>query len=167
MRSGGRRRLPEKVYRLLDQADVILHAGDVVDQDLLHTLSSIAPTYAVLGNNDHGLESVLPGTRRLDLAGVPIAMIHDSGARDGRPSRLRRKFPDAEVVVFGHSHIPYNQIGLDGQLLFNPGSPTERRRQLHHTAGILDLDDGKVIDHQIVVVDGDADSTQAVSPSPG
>jgi predicted phosphodiesterase len=116
-------------------------------------LGSIAPTYGVLGNNDHGLEGVLPGTQRLDLAGVRIAMIHDAGSRDGRASRLGRKFPDAGVVVFGHSHMPYNQFGVDGRLLFNPGSPTERRRQPHHTAGILDLDDGNVVDHQIVVVD--------------
>jgi uncharacterized protein len=154
-RAGGRRQLPEKVYRLLDRADVILHAGDVVDHGLLQTLSSIAPTYGVLGNNDRGLEGVLPSTQRLDLVGVRIGMIHDSGARDGRASRLRRKFPDAGVVVFGHSHMPYNQFGLDGQLLFNPGSPTERRRQPHHTAGILELDDGKVVDHQIVVVDAE------------
>jgi putative phosphoesterase len=152
IRAGGRRQLPEDVYRLLDRADAVLHAGDVVDHSLLDTLRSIAPTYAVLGNNDLTMGATLPGSRRLELGGVRIAMIHDSGARDGRAARLHRKFPDAAVVVFGHSHIPCNEFGVDGQLLFNPGSPTERRSQPHHTAGLLELDDGQVVNHQIVVV---------------
>jgi putative phosphoesterase len=152
IRAGGRRQLPEAVYRLLDGADAVLHAGDVVDDSLLATLRSIAPTYAVLGNNDRALEGSLPGTRQFELGGVPIAMVHDSGARDGRAARLHRKFPYAAVVVFGHSHTPCNEFGIDGQLLFNPGSPTERRAQPHHTAGILEVDSGTVLDHRIIVV---------------
>jgi putative phosphoesterase len=152
LRTGGRRRLPEPAERILATADVILHAGDVLDEGVLADLATVAPTYAVLGNNDHGLVSVLRPTRVLDLEGVTVGMIHDSGASAGRPGRMRRRFPDADVVVFGHSHQPLDAEGLDGQRLFNPGSPTERRGQPHHTVGILELGGGEVLDHQIVVV---------------
>jgi uncharacterized protein len=153
MRAGGRRQLPEAAYRILDQADVILHAGDVLDGDVLAGLATIAPLYAVLGNNDRSLVGVLPITRIVDLEGVRVGMIHDGGARVGRAGRLRRKFPDAGVVVFGHSHVPVDQEGLAGQRLFNPGSPTERRGQPHHTLGILDFAGGELEDHRIVTVD--------------
>src|SRR5229473_2813311 len=125
MRERTKRRLPEVAYRLLDSADVILHAGDVVDDSLLRTLDSIAPTHAVRGNNDTALIGVLPETR-LDLDGVRVAMVHDGGPRRGRAGRLYRLFPEAAVVVFGHSHIPVDEEGIHGQRLFNPGSPTER-----------------------------------------
>ena len=144
IRTGGIRRLPDGVYQELEGADAVLHAGDVVDQELLHELSGFAPTYAVLGNNDHSLVGILPETRVEDLAGVRVAMIHDSGARTGREGRLHRRFPDAGVVVFGHSHIPHWGPGVDGQWLLNPGSPTERRTQPRHTIAVLDLDAGAV-----------------------
>lgn len=154
LRPGGRRRLPDGVYRALDSADVILHAGDIVTAELLHELSGFAPTHAVLGNNDVDTALAhLPETRLEVIDGVRVAMVHDSGPRAGREGRLRRRFPDADIVVFGHSHIPWNQRGSDGQLLFNPGSPTERRAQPHHTIGILDLDSGDVIGHEVIVVD--------------
>lgn len=152
LRAAGRRRLPEAAYRLLDGADIILHAGDVVDESLLATLASIAPTLAVLGNNDLGLAHVLPVSRQVDLAGVSVAMIHDSGVRQGRAGRLHRRFPDADVVVFGHSHVPLDERSPQGQRLFNPGSPTERRSSPHHTLGVLEAEDGALIDHRIVVV---------------
>jgi putative phosphoesterase len=153
MRAGGSRRLPSAVYRLLDDADIILHAGDLVDASVLDTLASIAPTHAVLGNNDTSLVGRLPLTRSLELEGVHITMLHDSGPRGGRAGRLRRQFPRADLVVFGHSHIPLDVAGLDGQRLFNPGSPTERRSQPHRTAGVLELADGAIRSVQIVVVD--------------
>lgn len=153
LRPGGRRRLPDDLYRALEVADVILHAGDIVTADLLHELSGFAPTHAVLGNNDAGPPlSHLPEARLEVLDGVRVAMVHDSGPRAGREARMRRRFPDADVVVFGHSHIPCDQSGLDGQLLFNPGSPTERRAQPHHTYGVLDLEAGRVARSEIVVV---------------
>ncbi len=155
MRTGGHRRLPEGAYRLLDHADAIVHAGDVLDEGVLAGLASIAPVFAVLGNNDHGLVGVLPTTRVVDLGGVRVGMIHDSGAREGRASRMRRRFPDAGIVVFGHSHIPVDVEGDGEQRLFNPGSPTERRGQPHHTVGVLDLAGGEIRDHRIVVVDPD------------
>jgi uncharacterized protein len=83
---------------------------------------------------------------------VCVAMVHDSGTRRGREARLRRRFPDADVVVFGHSHVPWDGPGLDGQRLLNPGSPTLRRAQPHRTLATLDLDDGDVTASRIVVV---------------
>jgi uncharacterized protein len=146
--------IPARGRSELDRADVILHAGDVVVQALLDALGGMAPTYAVLGNNDSDLIGVLPLTRTLELGGVPIAMIHDSGPTNGRPARMRRRFPDAAVVVYGHSHIPDDQEGIDGQRLFNPGSPTQRRSQPRHTLGVLELGDGRVIAHRILEWDG-------------
>lgn len=153
MRAGGRRQLPEAVYGLLEGADIILHAGDVIDDSLLMTLRSIAPTWAVLGNNDLALAGMLPDRCRLDLGGLPVALTHDAGARQGRAARMRRRFPDAAVVIFGHSHIPCDELGDGHQRLFNPGSPTERRSQAHHTAGVLEVADGRLVDHRIVIVD--------------
>jgi putative phosphoesterase len=137
---------------VLVRADVILHGGDIVDDALLGELGALAPTHAVLGNNDGALEGVLPVTRELDLARVRVAMIHDSGPRRGREARLRRRFPTAHIVVFGHSHEPVDILGVGDQRLFNPGSPTERRRQPSHTMGWLTLADGQVAEHRIVVL---------------
>lgn len=153
VRDSGARVLPERAWRELRAADAILHAGDVVEPGLLRALGAVAPVHAVLGNNDDALRWVLPEALTLELGGVRVAMIHDSGPRTGREGRMRRRFPDADVVVFGHSHIPWNAEGLDGQLLFNPGSATQRRRQPHRTAGVLDLDGGRVRRAEIVVVD--------------
>ena len=152
IRPGSRRRLPDRAYAELERADVVLHAGDVLVEDLLHELRGFAPTHAVLGNNDVGLTGVLPEQRVLDIDGVRIGMIHDAGPRAGREGRMRRRFPDAAVVVFGHSHAPVDACGVDGQRLFNPGSPTERRAQPHHTIGTLDLSKGRVVGHGIIEV---------------
>jgi uncharacterized protein len=149
---GNRSRLPPRAWAELSSADVILHAGDVTGPAFLAQLRSLAPVYAVLGNNDAALSGVLPGTVEVDLAGVAIAMIHDSGSRAGREGRLHRRFPAADVVVFGHSHIPWNARGVDGQLLFNPGSATQRRRQPAHTIGVLELDGG-IVRADVVIVD--------------
>jgi putative phosphoesterase len=147
------RGLPDAAVAHLAIADAILHAGDILDAGVLGQLAAMAPTWAVLGNNDRTLTASLPHTRRLRLAGVTIAMIHDAGARSGRAARMRRRFPDADVVVFGHSHIPCDDEGVDGQLLFNPGSPTQRRAQPCHTLGVLDLAAGAVAAHRIVALD--------------
>ena len=142
--------LPDDVYAELDRADVILHAGDIMVSDLVHELECFAPTYAVLGNNDRGdLRGMLPEVRIEELGGVRVGMIHDSGPTKGREGRMRRRFPDCPLVVYGHSHIPYDGEGVGGQRLFNPGSPTERRAQPHHTYGLLDLADGAIRHHEI------------------
>ena len=152
LRDSAPARLPRRAWDELDSADVILHAGDITGPAFLARLRTLAPVYAVLGNNDGGLTGTLPDAIEVDLGGVAVAVVHDSGPRLGREARLRRRFPAAEVVVFGHSHIPWNQPGVDGQLLFNPGSPTQRRRQPHHTIGVLELDNG-IARAEIVIVD--------------
>jgi uncharacterized protein len=152
-RSWPNRRLPAAAVHELAGADVILHAGDITQAEHLTELAVHAPVHAVLGNNDPELVGVLPETLEIELAGVRVAMIHDSGPARGREARLHARFPDADVVVFGHSHIPWNAEGVDGQLLFNPGSPTERRRQPHRTVGVLELDEGQVRAARIVSVD--------------
>jgi len=139
------RRLPDAAYAHLERADVVLHAGDIVTGGVLDELSGFAPVHAVLGNNDHELVGVLPEVLELDLDGVKVGMVHDSGAAAGRARRMRHLFPDADVVVFGHSHVPLLAPGADGQTLLNPGSPTERRRQPVHTLATLDVEDGRVV----------------------
>jgi hypothetical protein len=133
---------------------LILHAGDVCVAEVLDELADYAPVRAVCGNND-GPDVVAwgaPETLELDIAGLPVAMIHDSGPAAGRTARMRRRFPGADLVVFGHSHIPLDQIG-DRVRIFNPGSPTDRRRQPHGTIGLLDIVDGRLKRAEIVEVD--------------
>jgi putative phosphoesterase len=151
---GPRRLLLDAVWSRLAGADAILHAGDVLEAGVLDILGQEAPVYAVLGNNDRTLVGLLPHTRTIDLGGVRIGMIHDSGPRAGRARRMRRRFPDAQVVVFGHSHAPVDEPGEDGQLLFNPGSPTQRRAERFHTLGELRIAAGAIQEHRIVVLDG-------------
>jgi putative phosphoesterase len=139
------------VERALPHCDVIVHAGDVVTRDLLDHLGSFAPVLAVLGNNDVTLRDELPERVEIELAGVPVAIVHETGTTKGRAARVRRWFPRARVVVFGHSHAPTNEWH-DGQLLFNPGSAVDRRRQPVCTYGLLDLVDGEVRRHEIVPI---------------
>ena len=152
MRPGSARRLPPAVYAALEEADLVFHAGDVVTGALLEELAGFAPTLAVLGNNDTELVGRLPEQRVFSVDGLRVAMVHDSGARQGREARLRRRFPTADLVVFGHSHIPIDAPGVDGQRLFNPGSPTERRRQPVHTYGRLRIAEGHLLSHEIVAL---------------
>jgi len=146
------RALPDAVWAAVDRADGVLHAGDVTEAELLDELASRRPLWAVLGNNDRSLAARLPEVIEETFGGVPIAMVHESGPRKGREARLHRRFPGARVVVFGHSHEPVDDIGIEGQRLFNPGSPTQRRRQPVATFGWLELDRGKVLEHRIVPV---------------
>jgi putative phosphoesterase len=132
---------------------MILHAGDLLDAGVLDRLAEFAPVHAVLGNNDRSLVGRLPLTLVLELDGVRIGMVHDSGPTTGRAKRMKRRFPDADVVVFGHSHAPVNEIGMDGQVLFNPGSPTQRRAQPVHTLGELRISSGKIISRRVVALD--------------
>ena len=145
-------KLPADVWDHVEDVDVILHAGDVVTGDLLDALRGRRPVHAVLGNNDTALVGALPDRLELELAGVRIGMVHDSGARTGRERRVRRWFPDARLVVFGHSHEPVDAVGVEGQRLFNPGSAVLRRRQPRRTVGRLELARGQVVGHEIVPV---------------
>ncbi len=125
----------------LRNADLILHAGDLMDPALLEELARYAPTRAVRGNLDPP-EAGLPEVLEFDIGGVPVAMIHDSGPKKGRRARMKRRFPDTRVVVFGHSHIPWLE-DEDG-LLLNPGSPTDKRRQPKFTFATLRVESGEV-----------------------
>ncbi|HET9289576.1 MAG TPA: metallophosphoesterase family protein [Actinomycetota bacterium] len=146
---------PPEVARRLDGVDLILHAGDVCRAAVLEELATFAPVRAVLGNNDEPDVAAwgAPDTLRLDLDldGLPAAMVHDAGPAAGRPRRLRRRFPGAELVVFGHSHIPLD-LTADGVRIFNPGSPTDRRRQPRGTMGLLRVEDGQLVEAGIVPV---------------
>ena len=148
-----KRDLPPLVWDMIGAADVVLHAGDIKTDQFLGRLASSAVTYAVAGNNDVDMTDPPPVERRLELAGVPVAMVHDAGPAFGRVRRMYRRFPDAALVVFGHSHIPVDIVGTAGQRLFNPGSPTLRRRQPHHTVGRLVLDDAAIVEHEIIQLD--------------
>ena len=134
------RTLPEGLAPYLECADLILHAGDLMDPALLEELAAHAPVEAVRGNMD---PAGLPETLELEFGGVRVAMIHDSGPRRGRRARVRRRFPEARVAVFGHSHIPFLE-DEDGLMLLNPGSPTDRRRQPRHTFALLRTEEGEV-----------------------
>jgi uncharacterized protein len=141
-----------QVLDAVARADVVLHAGDITSRHALAELEALAETYAVLGNNDHELQGLLPESRLLELDGVQIALVHDSGTKAGRPRRLQRRFPEADLVVFGHSHVPVDEVGENEQLLFNPGSPTQRRAQPHRTFGRLRLGRGRVLSRQIEIL---------------
>jgi uncharacterized protein len=142
----GRRALPAACVERMRAADVILHAGDFVEGSVLDALTALGPpVHAVAGNQDEpGLLMRLPRVRTVEADGARIAMIHDAGPAAGRLARMRRAFPDADAVVFGHSHIPLLETASDGFAIFNPGSPTDRRRQPSHTMGEAVADDGRV-----------------------
>jgi uncharacterized protein len=144
---------PPQVAEHLRGADLILHAGDVCTAAVLDELSQYAPVMAVIGNND-GPDVGAWGatdTAELDIGGLRVAMVHDSGTAIGRLARMRRKFPEADLVVFGHSHIPLDESGY-GLRIFNPGSPTDRRRQPAGTLGVLHIEDGQITTATIVPV---------------
>ena len=144
---------PPRVAEHLRHADLILHAGDVCTASVLTELAQYAPVVAVLGNNDGPdvAEWGAPETADLDLDGLAVAMVHDSGPATGRLGRMRRKFPGAGLVVFGHSHIPLDESAADLRI-FNPGSPTDRRRQPHGTLGLLRIDSGRLAEAAIIPV---------------
>jgi uncharacterized protein len=142
----GGRALPERCVELLREAEATLHAGDFFAIETLREIESVSrgPVYAVHGNVDRpDLRELLPETLVVDLDGARIAMIHDAGPSKGRLGRMRRRFPDADAVVFGHSHLPLHEEE-DGFQIFNPGSPTERRRAPRHSMGLLRA---KVFEH--------------------
>jgi uncharacterized protein len=133
----GSRALPPACVENLTSADAILHAGDIAELSVLEALEALGPpVHAVRGNVDSPeLQARLPLTTIVDAAGARIALIHDAGPSTGRLDRMRRRFPEAQAVVFGHSHIPLHEQ-REGFAIFNPGSPTERRRAPQHTMGL-------------------------------
>ena len=147
------KRCPAAVADHLATADVILHAGDVCVARVLEELSGYAPVHAVIGNNDGPGVAAWGATQtvELDLAGLRVGMIHDAGPKEGRLARLRRRFPETDLVVFGHSHIPLQ--ATEGNFrIFNPGSPTDKRRQPHRTLGLLEIDSGHLTRADVVTL---------------
>ena len=129
------RDLPAPLWAAVADADVVFHAGDWVDVALLDQLQERSSRLvAVYGNNDHGaLRERLPEIARVELEGVRFGAIHETGPAKGREVRCASQFPDVDVLVFGHSHIPWDTTTSTGLRLINPGSPTDRRRQPHCT----------------------------------
>jgi putative phosphoesterase len=141
----GRRRLPEACARRIASADLLIHAGDFSSAAFCADLEALGtPLVAVHGNvDDAELRARLPERATVEAGGARIAVIHDAGPRRGRLARLRRAFAEADAVVFGHSHLPLHE-SEPGFQIFNPGSPTERRRAPGHTMGMAVAEGGEV-----------------------
>ncbi|WP_413453075.1 metallophosphoesterase [Georgenia phoenicis] len=139
------RKLPEQVWQEVEAADLVVHAGDWVAPELLDELEDRSRALlACWGNNDGAeLRSRLPEVARAEVEGVRIAVVHETGQSRGRDERMRAAYPDTDLLVFGHSHIPWDGEA-DGLRLLNPGSPTDRRRQPHCTYLTLTLSDGEI-----------------------
>jgi uncharacterized protein len=143
----GNRALPEACVARLRAADLILHAGDLVTAGVLADLRALGPPVeAVHGNvDDAQVRHLLPSARVVTASGARIAMVHDGGAAAGRLARMRRRFADVDAVIFGHSHVPLHERDeATGFQIFNPGSPTDRRRQPGHTMGQARVEDGEL-----------------------
>jgi uncharacterized protein len=142
------RDLPSGLWAAIEAADVVVHAGDWVDVGLLDEFERRSRRLvAVHGNNDHGaLRERLPEVSRADVAGLRLAVVHETGDRRGREARCAARFPDVDVLVFGHSHIPWDTTADSGLRLLNPGSPTDRRRQPHGTYVTATVEAGELSD---------------------
>jgi putative phosphoesterase len=140
--------LPEEVWRAVDEADLVVHAGDWVDVALLDELEARATRLvACWGNNDHGaLRERLPEVARIEVEGLVLGVVHETGQAKGREERMSEAYGDLDVLVFGHSHIPWDTTTPTGLRLLNPGSPTDRRRQPYCTYMTATADDGELRD---------------------
>ncbi|HKO29489.1 MAG TPA: metallophosphoesterase family protein [Solirubrobacteraceae bacterium] len=148
----GTRRLPDACVERLRRADLIVHAGDLMTIAVLRELEAYGDVVAVHGNvDDAEVRAALPASALVEASGARIAVTHDAGPAKGRLARMRHRFPKADAVVFGHSHIPLHERAEDGFQIFNPGSPTERRRSPSHTMGIARADEGQVSFELIVL----------------
>jgi uncharacterized protein len=149
----GRRALPVACVERLRAADLILHAGDFIELGVLRELERHGEVAAVHGNvDDAAVRRALPPERIVEAAGARIGMVHDAGPAHGRLERLRRRFPGCDAAVFGHSHIPLHERDEGGFQIFNPGSPTDRRRQPRHTMGMARIEDGR-LELRVVTLD--------------
>ena len=142
------RDLPAELWSAVDAADVVFHAGDWVEPPLLDELERRSRRLvAVHGNNDGAeLRRRLPLVARAELGGVRFAVVHETGDAKGRERRCDQEYDDVDVLVFGHSHIPWDTTTPKGLRLLNPGSPTDRRRQPHHTYMTATVTDGRLVD---------------------
>ena len=141
------RALPEACVARMRRADLIVHAGDFAARAVLGELEALGPPVVAV----HGdlvaaeLRALLPEAREIEVAGVRVGLIHDAGPARGRLARMRRRFADCDAVVFGHSHIPLHETDGDGFQIFNPGSPTDRRRQPQHTMGLAEVRQRRIV----------------------
>ncbi|MDU0347001.1 metallophosphoesterase [Microbacterium sp. KSW2-29] len=141
------RALSAAVRRMASDVDLIVHAGDWVEESVLDDLLAIGPVLGVWGNNDgEDLRARLPEVARAEIEGVRLAVVHETGAAAGREKRMDAAYPDTDLLVFGHSHIPWDSETPVGLRLLNPGSPTDRRRQPACTVMTATLADGAVRD---------------------
>jgi putative phosphoesterase len=142
------RDLPARVWAEVDDADLVVHAGDWVDLRLLDELEERSRRLVgVWGNNDHGaLRERLPEIARVEVDGIRLGVVHETGPAKGREERCSAAHPDVDVLVFGHSHIPWDTTSTSGLRLLNPGSPTDRRRQPHCTYLTATADAGRLRD---------------------
>jgi uncharacterized protein len=149
------RRLPDAVWRAVDGADLVIHAGDWVDVATLDALDGrAARLVGVAGNNDGSdLHARLGEFARVDLDGLRIGVMHETGAATGREARMDAAYDDLDVLVFGHSHIPWDTVTARGIRLLNPGSPTDRRRQPVCTMMTTVVDAGELRDVTLVPVE--------------
>ncbi|MGA4545085.1 metallophosphoesterase family protein [Uniformispora flossi] len=148
------RLLPEPLLAAISAADVVVHAGDWVDEATLDLFTARARRLvAVYGNNDGPeLRARLPEVARADVDGLRLAVVHETGAAAGRERRCAARFPDTDLLVFGHSHIPWDTTAPGGLRLLNPGSPTDRRSQPQHTYMTADVTDGVLTDVRLVAL---------------
>ena len=138
------RRLPDACIELLRRADLIIHAGDLISLEVLTELQLLGAVVAVHGNVDNAaVRAALPSTAIAEAGGCRLAVIHDAGPAAGRLARMRARFPGADAVIFGHSHLPLHERDARGFQIFNPGSPTDRRRAPRHTMGVARVRDGE------------------------
>jgi uncharacterized protein len=152
--AGPRRTLPEPCVDLISRSDLVVHAGDLMTDEALDALEAIGPPVeAVYGNMDSpSLRKRLPAEAIVELPGTSLGVVHDAGPAAGRLERLRRRFPAAAAAVFGHSHMPLHE-SRGGFQIFNPGSPTERRRAPRHSMGLARVERGAIV-FEHVMLDG-------------
>jgi putative phosphoesterase len=148
------RELPDQVWAAVAEADLVVHAGDWVAESVLDDLQSrAARLLGCWGNNDGpGLRARLPEVGHAELDGLRLGVVHETGGAAGRERRCAARFPDLDVLVFGHSHIPWDTMTETGLRLLNPGSPTDRRRQPHPTYLTASVTDGRLSDVELVTV---------------
>lgn len=150
---GRARRLPDAVLREADAADLVIHAGDWVAASVLDELERHGEVLGVHGNNDGAeLRARLPEVARRTIEGVRFAVVHETGASSRREIRMDAAYPDVDVLVFGHSHIPWDSVSPRGMRLLNPGSPTDRRRQPVHTMMTAVVDDGALREVKLIAL---------------
>jgi putative phosphoesterase len=141
----GTRALPAACVERLRAADLIVHAGDLMTMAVLEELRGYGEVVGVQGNvDDVAVRMALPQRLDLDLEGAKVVVVHHGGPAAGRLERMRRKYPGADAVIFGHSHTPLHETGPDGFQIFNPGSPTEKRRAPSHTMGLARAREGRI-----------------------